>query len=111
MDYNDEKLVQIYAQQCHHGSSYIVGNLQGLKELRDAIDEAIRTGQSDALLCPSDNELYDVKVRMLNADEAEKIELIQMPYTEQYGPKNENFYYEHKTDDPKAPYPPSHLFK
>jgi hypothetical protein len=111
MDYNDAKLVQIYAQQCHHGSSYIVGNLQGLKELRDTIDEAIKNGQSETLLCPSDNELYDVHVKMLHSDEVNKIELIQMPYTEQFGPKNENFYYSHQTDDPKAPYPPSHLIK
>ena len=44
---NDTPLLHVYGQYCNHDSAHIVGNVEGLRALRDAIDQALAVRQSD----------------------------------------------------------------
>ena len=66
------KILNIYGQAFYHQEARIVGNTEGLTELRDAINQAIltskaRTGNDDPLFA-SDGEGYEVIVDCQNDD-------------------------------------------
>ncbi|MEC0303716.1 hypothetical protein [Terribacillus saccharophilus] len=105
------KHVQIYAQSRHHNPAYIIGNEEGLRELIRVIETALSTGCDSADVFPSDGEGYKVLVKKLEPSDEKLFESLEMPYTEQYGPRNTHSYYEHQVDDPAAPYPIHSVFQ
>ncbi len=60
------KILNIYGQESHHTNARIIGNRDGLLELRDAIAKAIKTSKSrtstDEPLFASDGEGYEIIV-------------------------------------------------
>jgi len=60
----DPGLLHIYGQACYHDEAYMVGNTEGLKAVRDAIDKVIgpETDQFAAWVSVCDGEGYDLKV-------------------------------------------------
>jgi len=64
------KILNIYGQEAWHGEARIIGNKEGLMELRDAIERAIKDGGATAGnewdLSTSDGEDYDVIVECHN---------------------------------------------
>ena len=64
------KILNIYGQYYWHTEARIVGNQEGLLELRDAIDKAIKTSKSctsnDEPLFASDGEGYEIIVECHN---------------------------------------------
>ena len=76
-------LVHVYAQAQYHDDCYVVGNLEGLKRLRAALDKCISTVEAkdpDGIADPakyciakaevmtSDGEGYDLKVQLDDSD-------------------------------------------
>ena len=60
-------LLHIYGQAYEHGDAFLVGNTGALKLLRDAIDQALATGQGQTpdtgdCLFAADGEGYTVRV-------------------------------------------------
>ncbi|WP_226528561.1 hypothetical protein [Metabacillus niabensis] len=49
-------VLHIYAQDAWHQEAYIVGNKEGLLELRNAIDEALKSKEAVAHVFPTDGE-------------------------------------------------------
>ena len=109
MSWNDFKHLQVYAQHSHHHESFIVGNKQALIELRDLIDQAIKEGEAMGDFFPSDGEGYQLYISLVNDEHT--LNSLEMPYTEQYGEKNEHFQFLNLNDDPKSPYHPVTLLK
>ncbi|KKK62083.1 hypothetical protein LCGC14_3007870 [marine sediment metagenome] len=73
------KILNIYGQEFWHTDARIVGNREGLEELRDTIERALKDGKSSTLeddarsgeetpLFASDGEGYEVIVLMNNDD-------------------------------------------
>jgi len=64
------KLLNIYGQEAWHTEARIIGSKDGLLELRDAIEKAIKDGKAttsnDLPLFASDGEGYEVIVEMHN---------------------------------------------
>jgi hypothetical protein len=69
---NDDQgpILALYAQPCEHFPAYIAGNRDGLIELRNAIDRALSTGDSEAEVFQSDGEGYDVSVVLAEGEDA-----------------------------------------
>lgn len=55
--------LHVRGQFTYHGEAYIVGTRAGLLKLRNAIDEAIESRDSEAIVCANDGEGYAVTVR------------------------------------------------
>lgn len=53
-------ICHIYGQGMWHGDAFIVANRMALEEMRDAIDIALKYGETRATLSQSDNEGYDL---------------------------------------------------
>ena len=66
------KILNIYGQAFYHQEARVIGNNEGLLELREAIDQAILTSRArtsnDAPLFASDGEGYEVIVECHNDD-------------------------------------------
>ena len=65
------KIVNIYGQEAWHEEARIIGNLEGLTELRDTLDRAIATGNSetndtDDPVFASDGEGYVIEVKRID---------------------------------------------
>jgi len=58
------KVLNIYGQPMEHMEAEIIGTKEGLEELRDAIDKALRVGEASTgeMLFASDGEGYTVKI-------------------------------------------------
>ena len=88
------KLLHIHAQPHWHAEAYIVGNSEGLKALRDAIDKALENGHAatphdEKPVFVTDGEGYVVHV-VKNDDkwDGESWNKAALPYTDeiaQYG--------------------------
>ena len=61
---NVDKLIHIYGQSQWHDDCYIVGSIEGLKMLQQAISEALENGQAVTgdHLFTSDGEGYEIRV-------------------------------------------------
>lgn len=103
--------LHIYAQHTHHKEAFIVGNKEGLLELRAAIDEALINGQGKGDFFPSDEEGYDTYVSLIADEDEDLFNSLEMPYTEQFGDCNSNCHFVNIKKDENAPHPPSILFK
>ncbi|MFU0789835.1 hypothetical protein [Virgibacillus proomii] len=73
----------IYAQESWHMESFIIGNKQGLIELKNAIDKALKNKIGEADLFPSDLEGYTTYVALV--EDEEKFANLCMPYTNEPG--------------------------
>jgi hypothetical protein len=73
--------LHLYAQAMQHDEAIIIGNMDGLKALRDAVDAAIsqHKGTGSASCFSSDAEGYDLHVLLATEDEAKHLSL---PYTD-----------------------------
>lgn len=86
---NAELLLHIHAQPAQHDEAYIVGNRAGLLALRDAIDQALLTGEVTTSSSPdghqvmtADGEGYTVTVRCDNSAWNSPIwQVALLPYT------------------------------
>lgn len=74
-------VLHIYAQDSWHKEAYIVGNKEGLLELRKAIDQALKSKEAIAEVFPADGEGYEAMVLLVDDDEEEKLLNIELPYT------------------------------
>ncbi|AMQ07130.1 hypothetical protein [Sporosarcina psychrophila] len=103
--------MQVYAQHAHHLESIIVGNREGLIELRNAIDQALDKGTGKGNLFPSDDEGYELYVSLIPDEEHKVFSLLELPYTIQFGEKNTQCLFPYgEYDDKEAPYSPATLF-
>ncbi|MCM3442684.1 hypothetical protein AB3Z07_02765 [Metabacillus halosaccharovorans] len=86
-------VLHIYAQDAWHQEAYIVGNKEGLLELRNAIDEALKSKEAVANVFPTDGEGYDAYVLLVDENEEDKFHSLKLPYT------GKNMRFEVKFDD------------
>lgn len=71
-------LCHFFGQQMWHDNAYLVANRTALNELKEAIDIALKHGESRLGLSPSDGEGYDLYIKCVGDDfEWEELE---MPY-------------------------------
>ncbi|MDQ0245320.1 hypothetical protein J2S09_002897 [Bacillus fengqiuensis] len=85
-------LCHIYGQQMWHDDAFIVGNVTALRELKDAIESALKYGESKATLFPSDGEGYHLYISCLDSEcEDKDWQDLQLPYHDRecYVPDNE----------------------
>ncbi len=71
--------VHIYGQPSWHDNAHVIGNRAGLEALRDAINDALRTGAQQAEVYATDGEGYGIKVVEL-ADAI--LDEMPLPYTD-----------------------------
>ncbi|MCY7500445.1 hypothetical protein [Bacillus pumilus] len=76
-----DKICHIYAQKSWHMDSYIIGNREGLIELKSAIDQALKSNVGQAELFPSDLEDYTTYVALVN--DKEELDSLIMPYIDE----------------------------
>jgi len=73
------KILNIYGEAYYHCEARIIGNREGLLQLKNTIDKALQSGKAttetdvvdnngDTALFASDGEGYEVKVEMHNDD-------------------------------------------
>lgn len=75
--------LHVYAQAFWHEDAYIVGNVEGLRALRRAIDAALKVGHAEsAELSCGDGEGYCVRV--FRVEGAEPWPRLAVPYTDEY---------------------------
>ncbi|MFJ6413376.1 hypothetical protein ACIQLG_11370 [Terribacillus saccharophilus] len=95
--------LHVYAQHSNHQESFIVGNKEALLELRNLIDKALMQGTAaSGKFFSSDDEGYEVYVGMVNDEDV--FNSLEMPYTEQFGDKNDHSMFLNLKNDPNAPY-------
>lgn len=73
--------LHLYAQQLWHDPAWIVGDKQALYELREAIDHAIKDGNTCLEFETSDGEGYSLYVAELGSKEM-AWEQLDLPYTD-----------------------------
>lgn len=73
----------IYAQESWHMESFIIGNKQGLIELKNAIDKALNNRIGEADLFPTDFEGYTTYVALV--EDEEKFANLCIAYTNEPG--------------------------
>lgn len=83
---NSSTLV-IHAQTCWHQEAYIIGNTEGLIELRDALDKAISEGESSINTMNVDGEGYII---MMGRKEDAEMDNLNCGYTDKtlYNPQS-----------------------
>lgn len=82
--------LHVYAQGMQHDEAVIVGNINGLKLLREAIDAAISDQQHGSTdVFTSDGEGYTLHILRANEAEANNLEL---PYTDEMAGANQRDY-------------------
>jgi hypothetical protein len=107
---SDTLYLHLYAQHSYHQESLIVGNREGLLELRKLIDKALAQGTSvSGSLFSSDDEGYELYVGMVNDEDLFKS--FEMPYTAQFGKKNDHSMFLNLKNDPDAPHDVFEIFK
>jgi|WetSurMetagenome_2_1015567.scaffolds.fasta_scaffold27392_3 hypothetical protein len=55
-------VVHVWQQLMWHCDGYIIGNREGLSNLKDAIEDALKNNQSKSQVFSSDGEGYDIKI-------------------------------------------------
>ena len=60
-------LVHVFPQQGNHSEAILVGNIEGLKLLKDALEKAIADGESAAVVFATDGEGYNLCVKREDA--------------------------------------------
>lgn len=73
------KYLHVYGQRYEHSTAFIVGNVEGLKELRKLIDTTLKEGMKESELFTYDGEEFTLRVLQFN--EANEIVLAK-PYVE-----------------------------
>ena len=73
--------VHIYGQYSWHEEAYIVGNVEGLIALRDAINSSIGQGQAKTEVMTGDGEGYDVHVIQVDSKLIDS--RLQLPYIDE----------------------------
>ena len=71
--------LHIYGQDCWHSEAFILGDTEGLKALRDAIDKALATGQGFASAFVNDGEGFFTAIAQVDKDTLDKL---AVPYTD-----------------------------
>lgn len=66
VDFDTLEWLHIYGQFCWHSDANIRGTREGLTALRDAINDALETGEGKAAVVASDGEGYPVIVTRVN---------------------------------------------
>lgn len=61
-------LLHIYAQHSEHTEAYILGNREGLRALRAALDAALEHGAGTVEVMVADGEGYAVEIMLENSD-------------------------------------------
>ena len=61
-------LVHIYGQHSEHTEAYILGNREGLRVLRAALDAALEHGSEAAEVMVADGEGYAVEIMLEDSD-------------------------------------------
>lgn len=80
-------LLHIYSQEAWHDDAFIVGNTEGLKALRDAINQALKrqSNRSQSVSGPvsvSDGEYYTTVIVKIDTDwQEEEWRELAVPYT------------------------------
>jgi len=72
------KTLHIFAQQSWHEEAFLIGTKEALTAVRDAINMALRDGESSASAFAADGEGYDIIVRVVDESVMNKLAL---PYT------------------------------
>lgn len=81
LELKGSNILHIYAQDSWHQEAYIVGNKEGLLELKKAIDQALKLKQGIANVSPTDGEGYEAYVLLVGDDEEDKFHQLKLPYT------------------------------
>lgn len=71
-------MCHFYGQQMWHDNAYLITNRIALVELKEAIDIALKHGESRLGLSPSDGEGYDLFIKCVKDDF--EWEALEMPY-------------------------------
>lgn len=80
--------LHIYGQPAPHSTVYIVGDVDGLRTLRNAIDYAIAsTDKATAVSCAADGEGFVVQVKSVNPS---VMPTMMLPYTDAIYSAKEN---------------------
>jgi len=72
--------LHIYAQDIFHAPAYVIGNREGLEQLRDAINIALVDGVASKVAFASDGEGYEIYVGKTSTNK--QWSNVQMPYTD-----------------------------
>ncbi|HLR68659.1 MAG TPA: hypothetical protein VK105_16295 [Virgibacillus sp.] len=111
MTFKDGRFLHVYAQDFPHDGSVITGNKLALLELKRAIDEALKEGESEGNFTASDGEGYELYVVKIEDDEQKLFDSLEMPYVSQYGDTNSHIYYVNGKDDDDLPNPIGYLWE
>lgn len=78
-------LVHLYAQEIWNDDAYIIGTEDGLKKLRDAIDEALKDGHMQQVdLYTADGSEYTANIVLNNENPTSKAwKKLKLPYTDE----------------------------
>lgn len=71
-------ICHIYGQGMWYGDAFIVANRTALEEMRNAIDIALKYGETRTTLSPSDNEGYDLFISCV--EDGFDWDLVEIPY-------------------------------
>ena len=80
LELKGSNILHIYAQDSWHQEAFIVGNEEGLLELRNALDLALKSKQGIANVFPTDGEGYEAYVLLVGDDEEDKFHQLKLPY-------------------------------
>lgn len=69
-EYSKLPWMHVYPQYFPHSEAMIRGNREALEALRDALNDAINTGEAEASVFASDGEGYGVKIYRTNTHRA-----------------------------------------
>lgn len=91
-------VVHLYAQEQWHGDAYILGNMEGLRELHSTLTEilTIRGGMTAVTSEPvftADGEGYNIRMRIIEGEpHSEEWNEYELPYRDKMarGPTDEN---------------------
>lgn len=82
-------LLHLYSPSSYHADGFIIGNRDGLEQLRDAIDQALLEDTSIKQVYVADGEGFNFFVQCIDEPwQNEKWQKLQLPYRdwEEYGP-------------------------
>lgn len=82
--------LHVYGPEAWHNSAYVIGNPNGLKALRDAIDEALEKGTAKReCIVASDGEGFYIRVGCLDEDwQSPRWAKMAVPYSSDVAKEN-----------------------
>ena len=81
---NEFPIVHVHGPGFWHNDAYIVGNRQGLEDMKAAIDQALSKGESQAVEYVCDGEGYDLYIQLIDKPrDCEEWKNAALPYTSQ----------------------------